>query len=112
MKKLYVVVYIIFFNKFNIFNSSQFGFSEGHYTFLALSEFVESTISSFNKGNAVCAVLLDLSKVFECVNRKILLNKLEYYGIMEKMLKFLELYLTERKQFVEFAGYVSTCESI
>lgn len=101
-----------FFTKFNILNSSQFGFREGHSTTLALSEFVESTLSSFDKGNAVCAVLLDLSKAFDCVDRKILLNKLENYGIRGKMLKLLESYLTDRKQFVDFAGYVSTCEDI
>ena len=28
------------------------------------------------------------------------------------MLKLLESYLTQRKEFVDFAGYVSTCESI
>ena len=28
------------------------------------------------------------------------------------MLKLLESYLTERKQFVDFAGYVSTCDII
>ena len=28
------------------------------------------------------------------------------------MLKFLEWYLTERKQFVDFAGYTSTCEKL
>ena len=101
-----------FFTKFNILNSSQFGFREGHSTTLALSEFVESTLSSFDKGNAVCAVLLDLSKAFDCVDRKILLDKLENYGIRGKMLKLLESYLTDRKQFVDFAGYASTCENI
>ena len=30
----------------------------------------------------------------------------------EKMLKFLEWYLTERKQFIDFAGYTSTCENV
>ena len=28
------------------------------------------------------------------------------------MLKFLESYLTERKQFIDFAGYTSTCENV
>ena len=69
-------------------------------------------MSSFGGGNAVCAVLFDLSKRFDCVDRKILLNKLEYYGIRGQMLKLLELYLSVRKKFVDFAGYVSTRKSI
>ena len=39
IEKLYIVV---------IVNSSQFGFRQGHYTTLAVSEFVESTLSSFD----------------------------------------------------------------
>ena len=101
-----------FFSKFNILNSSQFGFREGYSTILALSELVESTLNSFNKGNAVCAVLIDLSKTFDYVDRKILLNKLEHYGIRGKMLKILESYLTDRIQFIDFAGYTSTCENV
>ena len=50
------------FSKFNVLNISWFGYIEGHSTTLALSEFVESTMSSFDEGNAVCAVLLELSR--------------------------------------------------
>lgn len=53
-----------------------------------------------------------MSKVFEIVTWKILLDKLEYYGIFGIMLRLLESYLTERKKFVDFAEYVSTCKSV
>ena len=58
--------------KFNTFHSSLVGFRKGHSLTLALSEFLESTLSSFDKENEVCAVLLDLSKAFYCVDRAIL----------------------------------------
>ena len=83
-----------------------------HSTTLALSVFVESTLSFFDKGNAVCVVLVDLRKAIDCVDRNNLLNKLEYYGIRVKMLKLIESYITEKIQFVDFAGYISTCESL
>ena len=40
---------------------------------MALSEFVEGVLNRFYKGEAVCAVLLDLSKAFDSVNRRVLL---------------------------------------
>ena len=101
-----------FFTKNNVLNNSQFGFRANHSTVMALSEFVEGVLNRFDKGEAVCAILLDLSKAFDSVDRKILLNKLECYGIRGKMQLLIKSYLTERKQFVKFCGYESTCEKI
>ena len=53
-----------------------------------------------------------MSKLFEIVTWKILLDKLKYYGIFGIMLRLLESYLTERKKLVDFAEYVSTCKSV
>ena len=79
---------------------------------MALSEFVEGVLNRFDKGEAVCAVLLDLSKVFDTVDRRILLNKLKCYCIRGKMHLLIKSYLDQRKQFVNFRGYESTCEKI
>ena len=59
--------------------SSQFGFKDGHSTTLALSEFVEFTMFLFDKGKVVYAVLLNLSKAFNCVDRGNMLDKIKYY---------------------------------
>ena len=56
---------------------------------------MESTLSFVDKGNAVCSVLLNLSKAFDYVDRKILL-KLEYISINGKMPRFKKSYLTEK----------------
>ena len=60
------------------------GFREGRSTTLALSKFVESVMSTFDNCESIYAVLLDVSKAFDCVDKGILLDKLEYYGIREK----------------------------
>ena len=75
-----------------------------------MSEFVEEVMSNFDKGNAVCAVFLDLSKAFDSVDRNILLRKLECYGVRGNMHLLISSYLDGRKQFVSFGGYESTCE--
>ena len=63
---------------------------------MAFSEFVEDFLNRFDKGEEVCAVILDLSKEFNSVDRKILLNRLECYGVGEKMQLFIKSNLTER----------------
>ena len=67
-------------------------------------------MSNFDKGNAVCAVFLDLSKAFDSVDRNILLRKLESYGVRGNMYLLISSYLDGRKQFVSFGGYESTCK--
>ena len=47
-----------------------------------------------------CLILLDLKKVFDTVDHKILLAKLEKYGIKGNVHKLIKNYLTDRQQYV------------
>ena len=91
-----------------LFDKLLFGFRENHST--ALTEFVERKLSNFDKGNAICAVFFNLSKAFNSVDRKILLRKLECYGVRGNMHLLIKSYLDGMKQFVSFGGYESICE--
>ena len=44
----------------------------------------------------------DLSTAFDTADHKILLKKLQYYGIKGKSLSWLQNYLTRRKQYINF----------
>ena len=44
---------------------------------------------------------MDLSKAFDCLTHKLLLEKLKAYGMSNKANKLLESYLTMRKQRVK-----------
>ena len=43
-------------------------------------------------------VLLDIKKAFDTIDHKILLTKMDHYGIRDKELGFFDSYLTDRQQ--------------
>ena len=67
---------------------------------------------SLNNGKEICAVFLDLSKAFDSVPHRPLLQKLQAFGISLDLLKWLFSYLYNRKQFVVLNGEQSTVSSV
>ena len=64
-----------------------FGFRSGHSTNHALLELVvDQMCECFDKKKYFLGIFVDLSKAFDTVNHKILINKLENYGICGKKL--------------------------
>ncbi len=54
-----------------------------------------------DKNNTPLNIFLDLSKAFDTLDHKILLKKLNYYGIIGMPYTLMESYLTNRKQYVD-----------
>ena len=60
-----------------------------------------------------CAIFLDLAlKAFGSVDHRILLKKLDYYGIRVKALQLFESYLNSRSQYVKVNNVTSSCITI
>ena len=55
-------------------------------------------LTSFDNGKKTVGLFLDFSKAFDTINHKVLLKKLENYGIRGKCLEWIKSYLTNRKQ--------------
>ena len=89
-----------FFEKYNIIKDNQYGFRPKHSTELAITKFYEDVLNTLNNNQSCAAILLDLSKAFDSVDRKILLYKLYAYGIRGPPYKLLESYLNNRKQYI------------
>ena len=75
-------------------------------------EITEKIKESIDNGKIGCGIFIDLKKAFDTVNHKILLGKLEHYGVRDVLLNWFESYLTGRKQFVSFNGENSDLKDI
>ena len=71
------------------------GFCQNHNTQHALLVMIESWWALQNKGQKVGAIIIELSKVFDTLNHKLLFQKLQVCGFDEK--SFIESYFTNRK---------------
>ena len=56
--------------------------------------------TAIDKGKFSVGIFLDLSKAFDTINHKILIRKLEHYGIRGVVKKWFENYLCNRKKLV------------
>ena len=86
----------------------QFGFQKDHSAYMALMVLVDKLTKSLENGDHVVGVYLDFSKAFDTVNHRILLKKLEHYGIRGPALLWFESYLSGRKQFVTYDNVSSS----
>lgn len=88
----------VFLKETNILSLEQHGFREGLSTNTAISSMVNQVTAALEKKDYVATILCDLSKAFDTINHRILIEKLRSYGIDGKALEWIESYLTARFQ--------------
>ena len=84
----------LFETKFHTYLSA---FRPGYGCQSTLLRIMEDWKQALDDNKYVAAILMDLSKVFDCLPHDLLLLKLKYYGLSENALKLMKSYLTNRK---------------
>lgn len=93
-----------FFESSGIFTRSQYGFRKGRSTVEAIDALVTDILNAFERREFAWGTFCDLSRAFDCVDHKILIEKLNFYGVEGSVLNFIGSYLSNRKQTVEVDG--------
>ena len=93
--------------KTNILTDYQYGFRKNRSTELAMIELVNRITEQIDKGKYTIGIFLDLSKAFDTIDHKIIMDKLNYYGIRGITNRWFENYLKNRKQIVKYKQITS-----
>ena len=81
-----------------ILSKYQCGFRQGYNTQHCLLVMVEKWKEALDKGGIGGALLMDLSKPFDCIKHDLLIAKRSAYGSDSHSLSFVFSYLNEKKQ--------------
>ena len=98
---------VSFINTFSILSENQYGYLKNKSTNHALLHLINHILNAFSLKKYLVAVFLDLSKAFDTVDHKILLDKMYRYGFRGPFLDLISSYLTNRRQYVDIDGNVS-----
>ena len=79
-----------------------------HSTELAITEVYNDLLNNLEDNKFTCAIFLDLAKAFDSVDHKILLRKLEKYGIRGNALELMKSYLQNRNHYVTIGSINSS----
>ena len=93
--------------KHNVLFSHQFGFQKNKSTTQAILDLCNQLTMALDKKEISCCIFLDFAKAFDTVDHKILLDKLNHYGIRGSALNWFRSYLSSRTQKVCINGILS-----
>lgn len=96
-----------YFNNNKLFMGYQSGFRQNHSCETAVQLTINKWQLSIDENKFVVAVFLDFKRAFETIDRQILLDKLNYYGIKGNVHKWFQQYLSNRLQITKIGKATS-----
>ena len=85
----------------------QHGFRSGRSCLTQLLHHFDDVLESLTNKADFDSIYLDYAKAFDKVDHKLLIKKLHLYGINPKIIKWIECFLSDRKQAVVVDGHLS-----
>ena len=95
-----------------LIHENQFGFQKNRSTYMPLLILQEIITKSFEEGEHVLGIFLDLRKAFDTVDINILLGKLKRLGIRSKSFQIIQSFLRNRKQCVKIGQSISSYRQV
>ena len=95
-----------------ILSPRQFGFKSGSCTSDAILEFLDQIYKSLDKRALFLSIFLDLRRAFDTVDHRVLLGKLDAYGIRGVANNWFGSYLFNRQQYVKVGNSCSELKTI
>ena len=110
--KSILTLYLIHSKKYTQVSKISISIIPGHGCQTTLLRLLEDWRNALEKNQYVAAVLMDLSKAFDCLPHDILLDKLSAYGMSTDSVSLLESHLSSRKQQIKINGILSSWSDI
>ena len=98
--------------KNNLFTDCQYGFQHKRSCILQLLDVLDDWSKFYDDSKQIDTVYLDIKKAFDTIPHQRLLLKLKSYGFEGNLLKWIEDFLSERKQRVVFNGKSSSWKNV
>jgi hypothetical protein len=96
----------------NHFNPLLSAFRSGFGCQTALLRIIEDWKKALDDNKFIAAIIMDLSKPFDCLPHNLLMLKLEDYGLSENSLKLLKSYLENRRQRIKIGNNYSEWDTL
>ena len=94
------------------FNPFLAAFRAGYGCQTTLLKVIEDWKKSLDENKYIAAILMDLSKAFDCLPHDLLLLKMKTYGMSSQALDLIKSYLSDRHQCVKLGNFRSHFEQI
>lgn len=93
----------------SIITSKQHGFVPRRSTVTNLSCVTEYLANKLDKKLQVDIIYTDIGKAFDSINHRLLIKKMDYYGVSNGLLRLIFDYLRDRQLYVSINNFNSTC---